>query len=123
MLRICGRRRVGSGSSSQPLVSAVLALDRGAHIDTKEAGTLFISVIVPVRNERGSSSGTLSQLVGQDYDPDRFEVLVVHGESTDGTPDLVARVAAKHANVRLLGNPRRLPARRNIGAEPAATRC
>lgn len=100
-------------------------------IDAKEAGTLFISVIVPVRNEARFIQRTLSQLVGQDYDRDRFEVLVVDGESTDGTPELVTRfidrlraatgpASGRPANVRLLANPRRLSsAARNIGLREA----
>ena len=95
-------------------------------IDAKEAGTPFISVIVPVRNEARFIERTLAQLVGQDYDRDRFEVLVVDGESTDGTPALVARFVERlgtvpgHANVRLLSNPRRLSsAARNIALREA----
>ncbi len=80
----------------------------------------FVSVIVPVRNEARFIERTLAQLVGQDYDRDRFEVLVVDGESSDGTPALVARFAATHPNVRLFSNPRRLSsAARNIAVREA----
>ncbi len=89
-------------------------------IDSTEVRTLFVSVIVPVRNEARFIERTLAQLAGQDYDRDRFEVLVVDGESTDGTPDLVARFAAAHRNFRLLSNPRRLSsAARNIAQREA----
>ncbi|MHB1035987.1 MAG: glycosyltransferase family 2 protein [Pirellulales bacterium] len=81
---------------------------------------LAVSVIVPVRNEAKFINRTLAQLITQDYDSRRFEVLVVDGQSTDGTPDLVARVAAQHHNVRLLENPRRLSsAARNIAIREA----
>jgi succinoglycan biosynthesis protein ExoA len=77
--------------------------------------TLFISVIVPVRNEARFVERTLEQLVIQDYNRERFEIIVVDGESTDGTPDLVEKFAAAHGNVRLLANPKRLSsAARNI---------
>ena len=84
--------------------------------------TLSISVIVPVRNEARFIERTLTQLVAQDYDSQRFEVLVVDGQSTDGTSDLVAQFAAQHPdqNVRLFDNPRRLSsAARNIGTREA----
>jgi len=96
----------------------------GCHSNDRDTAertkALFISVIVPVRNEAKFIERTLSQLVAQDYDSQRFEVLVVDGESTDGTPDLVAQVAARHQNVRLFSNPRRLgSAARNIAIREA----
>jgi succinoglycan biosynthesis protein ExoA len=55
-------------------------------------------------------------LVTQSYDPTRFEIIVVDGDSTDGTPGLVKQFADRYANVHLLDNPRRLSsAARNIG--------
>jgi GT2 family glycosyltransferase len=65
----------------------------------------FISVIVPVRNESAFIAGTLRQLLTQDYDPRRFEVLVADGGSTDATCDLVGALQKRHANLRLLANP------------------
>jgi GT2 family glycosyltransferase len=64
----------------------------------------FISVIVPVRNEAAFIEETLTQLAGQDYDPERFEILVADGQSTDETPNLVRQIAARHPQVRLLSN-------------------
>jgi succinoglycan biosynthesis protein ExoA len=82
--------------------------------------TLFVSVIVPVRNESRFIEHTLRQLVTQRYDPERFEILVVDGESTDGTPDRVAKFVEEYANVHLFSNPRRLSsAARNIGIRHA----
>src|SRR2546426_21442 len=39
----------------------------------------FISVIVPVRNEAAFIGRTLDQLLGQNYEADRFEVIVADG--------------------------------------------
>ncbi len=84
------------------------------------AAALFISVVVPVRNEAQYIEHTLNQLVAQHYDPQRFEILVVDGESTDGTPELVAAFVRRHGNVRLFSNPLRLSsAARNIGVRHA----
>jgi succinoglycan biosynthesis protein ExoA len=69
--------------------------------------TPFVSVIVPVRNEERFIEGTLRQLLRQHYDPERFEVLVADGESTDATPDVVRRLGEDHSNLRLLPNPGR----------------
>jgi succinoglycan biosynthesis protein ExoA len=77
---------------------------------------LFISVIVPIRNETKHIEQVLQQLVDQKYDSGRFEILVVDGNSTDGTPDLVAKFADKYTNIRLFSNPQGLSsAARNIG--------
>jgi succinoglycan biosynthesis protein ExoA len=79
-----------------------------------------VSVIVPVRNEARFIERTLAQLVDQDFDPDRFEIIVVDGQSTDGTPALVAKFAEGHPNVCLLHNPQRLAsAARNIAIRHA----
>ena len=67
----------------------------------------YISVIVPVRNEAGHIQCTLTQLLAQDYDSQRYEVIVVDGQSTDGTWDIVAALQEKHGNLRLLRNAKR----------------
>lgn len=68
----------------------------------------FISVMVPVRNEERYISRLLDALVSQDYPPDRFEVLVADGRSTDATRELVRAASAEYENVRLIDNPGRL---------------
>ncbi len=80
----------------------------------------FISVVVPVRNEEACIAGVLGQLLSQNYDPERFEVLVADGGSTDATPDVVRRLERDHRNLRLLDNPGRLSsAGRNAGIRAA----
>lgn len=84
--------------------------------DRSPVGALFISVIVPVRNEVAFIGNTLRRLLEQDYDPNSFEILVVDGQSDDGTQAIVNRVASRHSHVKLLDNPRRLSsAARNVG--------
>ncbi len=65
----------------------------------------FLSVIVPVRNEAAFIAGTLRQLLNQDYDARRFEVIVADGGSTDGTVRVVDTLQRRYANLRLLINP------------------
>jgi succinoglycan biosynthesis protein ExoA len=80
----------------------------------------FISVIVPVRNEAACIRNTLAQLLHQDYPADRFEILVADGRSTDATRAIVAEIADRHPNVRLLDNPGLLSsAGRNRAVEAA----
>ncbi|MGC2637991.1 MAG: glycosyltransferase family 2 protein [Acidobacteriaceae bacterium] len=81
----------------------------------------FISVVIPVRNERAMLPKLLDQLIRQNYPPDLFEVLVVDGHSTDGTADLVRRRYSKQrVRIQVLDNPGiRSSAGRNIGIRAA----
>ncbi|MBU4272661.1 MAG: glycosyltransferase family 2 protein [Planctomycetes bacterium] len=91
-----------------------------ARDSAKITETLFITVIMPVRNEVKWIERTLTQLVTQKYDPERFEIIVVDGQSTDGTPERVAKFVERHPNVRLYANPRRLgSAARNVALRHA----
>src|SRR4051794_35825470 len=80
----------------------------------------FISVIVPVRNEEAFLPGTLRQLLRQKYAPERFEVLVADGRSTDATREAVRALQERHTNLHLLDNPARWSsAGRNVGVRAA----
>jgi len=81
----------------------------------------FATVAVPTRNEAATIEGCLRSLVAQDYPHDRFEVLVLDGGSTDGTPELVERFAAgSPLEIRLVANPRgHVPAALNIALAEA----
>jgi succinoglycan biosynthesis protein ExoA len=88
--------------------------------ETLRTDTPSVSVLVPVRNESRYIDRTLKQLLAQDYDPDRFEVIVVDGESTDDTCEQVQKYARRYDNVHLLSNPRLLSSSaRNIGIRQA----
>lgn len=80
----------------------------------------FLSVIIPVRNEAKHIADVLDRLLDQDYDRNRFEILVVDGLSEDETQKIVRKYAETNDNIRLLENPRRLSsAARNIGVRNA----
>jgi succinoglycan biosynthesis protein ExoA len=84
------------------------------------AAAPFISVIVPVRNEEAFIGDTLEQVLNQHYDPERFEVLVADGRSTDDTRAVVAAMQREYPNLRLLANPGRWSsAGRNVAIRAA----
>ncbi|MGB2693641.1 MAG: glycosyltransferase family 2 protein [Dehalococcoidia bacterium] len=64
----------------------------------------FVSVIVPMRNERRYIERCLRSLIDQDYPRDRFEVIVVDGRSTDGSHELVESLREELPNMRLMEN-------------------
>jgi glycosyltransferase involved in cell wall biosynthesis len=81
----------------------------------------FVSVIVPCRNEEQHLSRCLESILASDYPPDRIELLVVDGMSTDRTRDIVASYAARYPVIRLLDNPRHIaPCALNIGIQAAS---
>jgi len=83
---------------------------------------IYLSIIIPIRNEERFIADTLNMVVNQDYQKDRFELLVVDGRSTDNTCQVVKGFINEHpyVNIRLLDNPGYLSSRaRNIGIREA----
>jgi succinoglycan biosynthesis protein ExoA len=81
----------------------------------------FVSILVPVRNEERYIERCLYSIAAQDYPRNRFEVLVIDGQSTDATKLIVSRFAAESTvDLRLLQNARyRTAAGLNIGLAEA----
>ena len=79
-----------------------------------------ITVVVPVRNEEAHLGRVLDLLLNQDYPKNRFEVLVIDGRSTDGTWAIAESYRARHPNLKVIDNPKRLSsAARNLGIRHA----
>jgi GT2 family glycosyltransferase len=71
----------------------------------------FVSVVLAVRNEAGYIGNCLQAIAAQDYPHDRFEVLLVDGESTDGTlEEARAALVGCDLDVAFLTNPHRTTA-------------
>jgi succinoglycan biosynthesis protein ExoA len=84
--------------------------------------TVYLSIVVPIRNEEDSIHQTLDSLERQNYPKDRYEVIVVDGQSSDGTRNVVEKFIGEHTemSIRLLDNPGTLSSRaRNIGIRAA----
>jgi succinoglycan biosynthesis protein ExoA len=77
-------------------------------------GTLpFVTVVMPTRNEASSIAASLSAVLGQDYRPERLEVIVADGMSDDRTRaeiDRVVDAAGPAALVTVIDNPGRIAA-------------
>lgn len=68
--------------------------------------TLFISIILPVRNEGRRLLPLLAALEEQEYPRDRLEIIVADGRSTDDTRDIVVAAAKRSsATILLVDNP------------------
>ncbi|HEV3143182.1 MAG TPA: glycosyltransferase family 2 protein [Gemmataceae bacterium] len=76
----------------------------------------FVTIIVPVRNEAACIENTLRRLAEQNYEPERFEIIVADGRSTDDTVLIVRRLQFELGNIKLHYNPKRISsAARNLG--------
>jgi glycosyltransferase involved in cell wall biosynthesis len=79
----------------------------------------LISVVVPVRNDAAHLPALFEDLLRQEYPPDRYEILVADGNSTDRTREIVERYAREcMPRVVWLPNSRQLSsAGRNVGVK------
>ena len=77
----------------------------------------FVSIIVPCRNELHYLAPCLDSILATEYPLDRLEILIVDGESNDGTRAIADLYAKRRtATVRVLRNPgRTAPTALNIG--------
>ena len=65
-----------------------------------------VSLLVAMRNEAGHIQQCLASILAQDYAAQRLEVLVLDGQSTDGSWQIVERLFKGRPNCHLLPNPR-----------------
>jgi glycosyltransferase involved in cell wall biosynthesis len=70
----------------------------------------IVTMVVAMRNEEAGIERCLASIAAQDYPPDRLEVLVYDGESTDRSAELAEAFAVEHRGWRVLPNPRRIQA-------------
>lgn len=78
----------------------------------------LVSLILPIRNEAAFIERNLTAIAAQSYPLSHIEVLIVDGQSSDGTLECVHAFAAQHQelNLHLLENPQRyMPVGFNIG--------
>lgn len=76
----------------------------------------LVSVILPCRNEGEFVAQCLESIIGNDYPGDKFEILVVDGQSDDDTRGIVERYAQQYSFIKLIENPRVIfPSAINLG--------
>lgn len=81
----------------------------------------FVSVVIPCLNEERFIGKALHNLANQ-YEPDRYEIIIVDGLSQDRTREVIAEFCRQRPDVsiKLIDNPaRRIPAALNLGIRAA----
>src|SRR2546423_2204709 len=80
----------------------------------------LVTVLVPCRNEARFIESCLDSIVRNGYAESRMQVLVIDGDSSDGTVEIVKRFEGLHPCVQHIRNPRRITsAALNIGVDAA----
>jgi glycosyltransferase involved in cell wall biosynthesis len=75
-----------------------------------------VSVIAPCCNEAAFIEKAVKTILHSDYPAELIELLIVDGMSTDGTREIVRKMAERDSRIKLLDNPQRIvPAAMNIG--------
>lgn len=64
----------------------------------------LVSVVIPVRNEARFIAATIASILHQDY-PGPIEVIIADGMSSDGTREILDRIAADDERVRYVDSP------------------
>ncbi len=81
----------------------------------------LVSFVIPMYNEEKNIGKCLDSIFAQTYPPEKIEILVVDGNSTDNSRQIVQSYRTKHKNIRLLQNPdRKTPKSLNVGAKNAS---
>jgi succinoglycan biosynthesis protein ExoA len=70
----------------------------------------FVTIAMPCRNEAGFIEACLRSVQAQTYPSERIEILVADGGSTDGTREILARLASEDPRIRVIDNPQRIQA-------------
>lgn len=68
----------------------------------------FVTVVVPIRNEADFIAECLQSILNNKYPQEKLEVIVVDGQSNDGTREIVQQLIATDPRVSLLDNPERI---------------
>ncbi|HTA84377.1 MAG TPA: glycosyltransferase family 2 protein [Bacteroidia bacterium] len=66
----------------------------------------FVSIIIPCRNEEKFIREVLMNLISQDYDKDKMEILIADAMSSDNTRNIIAEFTKQYNFIRVLDNPK-----------------
>ena len=70
--------------------------------------SVFVSIIIPCRNEEQFIAKVLDNIVNQSYGIDNFEVIVADGLSDDDTANIVKKYCERFSNIQLVINPEKI---------------
>jgi len=81
---------------------------------------MFVTVIIPIRNEERYIKKCIDSVIAQTYPKDKMEVFLVDGMSEDNTRELIMEYTKKYPFIKLLDNPKKIvPVALNVGIKNA----
>ena len=79
-----------------------------------------VSVIIPCRNEKKYIAQCINSLVNNDYPKEKLEIIIVDGNSNDGTIEIINELISKYFFIKIINNPKQItPVALNIGIKNA----
>jgi glycosyltransferase involved in cell wall biosynthesis len=69
---------------------------------------IYVSIILPVRNEILTIEKTIEGILSQDYPKSRMEILIADGNSDDGTNNIIKEYAKKEPLIKYIFNKNRI---------------
>src|SRR5579859_129535 len=94
-----------------------------AESNASDEHSLLVSVIIPMRNEEKYIGKCLDSIIANGFPADQYEILVVDGDSTDCSREIVLGKQAQFPGLRLLRNPQKVvPPGMNIAIRQAKGR-
>jgi len=80
----------------------------------------LVSIVIPMRNEERYIRACLNSILANDVPHHRYEILVVDGDSTDRSREVVAQMQNEYPQIQLLRNKAgTVPPAMNIGIRAA----
>ena len=70
--------------------------------------TPFVSIVMPIRNEIGFIKNSINAVICQNFPKDKMEILIVDGESDDGTYEIIKVLEEKYNRIKLFNNPKKI---------------
>ncbi len=68
----------------------------------------LVTIVLPIRNEASYITRCLDAVIAQDYPLEKIEIIIVDGQSDDGTREIAAQYASRDPRIRLMENPNRI---------------
>ncbi len=79
-----------------------------------------ISIVIPCRNEKSYIALCLDSLINNDYPNDLIEIIVIDGESNDGTQEILKQYETNYHFIKVISNPHKItPVALNLGIKNA----
>ena len=80
-----------------------------------------VSIVIPCKNEEKYIEKCINSFINSTFDINQVEILVVDGNSTDKTREIVTRINQQYPQIKIIDNPKeKTPFALNIGIQQAS---